>query len=127
MPHLTVHILESDLTGREPALITGLTEAVVAVYGEWVRGHVDVRLIGLPPHRWGVGGVPAASPAPSVTFGIREAVFARPDGAEVVARLVTGITDAIAGTVGEHVRPGVAIEFAGQRPGRMAVGGVIVE
>jgi phenylpyruvate tautomerase PptA (4-oxalocrotonate tautomerase family) len=72
VPHLDVYALEADLAGREEALIGGLTEAVVAVYGEWARESVVVRLIGLPPGRWGIGGQPAANPAPSVAFGINE-------------------------------------------------------
>lgn len=48
MPHLTVHALESDLSGRESALIEALTDAVVAVYGEWAREIAVVHLIGLP-------------------------------------------------------------------------------
>ncbi|MDR6317439.1 hypothetical protein [Actinoplanes couchii] len=37
MPHLSVHAPETDLTGNEPRLIAALTEAVVAVYGDWAR------------------------------------------------------------------------------------------
>ena len=87
MPHLSVHVLESDLAGREAALIGKLTDAIVDVYGEWARDLAVVHLIGLPPSRWGIGGAPAEAPAPSVTFGIREAAFGRPDADELVARL----------------------------------------
>ena len=126
MPHLDVYVLESDLAGRETALIEHLTDAVVAVYGEWVRSVVVVRLIGLPPDRWGIGGKPAQAPSPSVTFGIREAVFSRPDADEIVARLVSGVTDAIVAVLGERVRAGVTVELVGTPAGRTGVGGVVV-
>jgi hypothetical protein len=45
-------------------------DAVVSVYGEWARGSVDVRLIGVPAGRWARGGVPIETAAPSVTFGM---------------------------------------------------------
>lgn len=126
MPHLRVHALEDDLTGREAALIEGLTEAVVAVYGDWVRNQVVVQLIGLPANRWGVGGSPARAPAPTVTFGIREAVFSRPDADDITARLIAGVTDAVVAGVGEHVRAGVLVELIAEAAGRTGVGGVVV-
>src|SRR4051794_10609660 len=95
MPHGTLHALEKDLAGREPDLIRELTGAVVSVYGEWVRGSVDVRLVGVPAGRWARGGVAVDSAAPSVTFGMREEVFARDDATDVVARLIAAFTDAI--------------------------------
>jgi phenylpyruvate tautomerase PptA (4-oxalocrotonate tautomerase family) len=127
LPHLDVHALESDLVGREAPLIEKLTDAVVAVYGEWARPTVIVRLIGLPANRWGVGGVPARAPSPTVTFGIREAVFQRPDADDVVARLVAGVTDAVAGVIGERVRAAVTVEFVGVPAGRTGFGGVVVQ
>lgn len=126
MPHLNVHVLESDLAGQELALIEKLTDAVVSVYGDWARSTVVVRLIGLPPSRWGIGGSPAQAPWPSVTFGIREGVFSRPDADEIVARLVGGVTDAIVDVFGERVRAGVMVEFVGTPAGRTGVGGVVV-
>lgn len=126
MPHLTVHALDTDLSGRETELIAGLTDAVAAVYGEWARALVVVHLIGLPAHRWGVGGRPARDPAPAVTFHLREAVFRRPDADAVVARLVAGVTDAVAGAVGEHVRPGITVDLVADPAGRSAVGGSVV-
>jgi phenylpyruvate tautomerase PptA (4-oxalocrotonate tautomerase family) len=126
MPHLSVHVLESDLAGAETALIENLTEAVVAVYGEWARSAVVVQLFGLPPHRWGIGGAPAQTSAPRVTFGIREAVFTRPDASEIVARLAAEVTNAIAAALGEQVRPHTAVELAATPPHRTAIGGTIV-
>ena len=126
MPHLSVHVLESDLGGRETALMEKLTDAVVAVYGEWARSTVDVRLIGLPPNRWGIGGTPVQTPAPSVTFSIREAVFSRPDAEEIVARLFSEVTDAIVDVFGERVRSGVTVELVGTPAGRTGIGGVVV-
>ncbi|MEU1664378.1 hypothetical protein ABZ547_12310 [Streptomyces sparsogenes] len=126
MPHLTVHVLESDLASRETDLIEALTDAVVAVYGEWARDIVDVRLIGLPAGRWGIGGKPAKAPAPSVTFGIKEAAFSRPDAEEIVARLISEVTDAVVAVVGERVRSGVSVELVGAPAGRSGIGGVLV-
>jgi phenylpyruvate tautomerase PptA (4-oxalocrotonate tautomerase family) len=125
MPHLTVHALESDLAGREGELIERLTDAVVAVYGEWARSIAVVLLIGLPANRWGIGGVPAPAPSPAVTFGIREAALSRPDAGEIVARLVSGVTDAVVAVLGERVRAGVTVELVGEPAGRTGVGGVI--
>ena len=126
MPHLTVHVLESDLAGREADLIEALTDAVVAVYGEWARDIVDVRLIGLPAGRWGIGGKPAEAPAPSVTFGIKEAAFSRPGAEEIVARLISEVTGAVVAVFGERVRSGVSVELVGTPAGRSGIGGVLV-
>lgn len=126
MPHLSVYVLESDLAGRETALIEKLTDAVVAVYGEWARSLAVVRLIGLPPHRWGIGGTPARAPSPSVTFGIREAAFRRPDADHIVARLVAGVTDAVVDVFGDRVRAGVTVDLVGTPAGRSGIGGVVV-
>jgi phenylpyruvate tautomerase PptA (4-oxalocrotonate tautomerase family) len=118
MPHLRVHAVETDLAGREEELIGQLTDAVVAVYGEWARSIAVVLLIGLPAHRWGIGGAPARTPSPIVTFGINEAALRRPDADEIVARLVSGVTDAIATVLGERVRAGVTVDFIGHRDER---------
>ena len=126
MPHLSVRVLESDLAGRETTLIEKLTDAVVAVYGDWARSIAVVQLTGVPPHRWGIGGVPAQAPSPSVTFGIKEAAFRRPDADEIVARLVAGVTDAIVDVFGERVRAGVTVELVGTPAGRTGIGGVVV-
>lgn len=126
MPHLSVHVLESDVAGRETDLIEKLTDAVVAVYGDWARDIAVVKLIGLPPNRWGIGGKPADAPSPSVTFGIKEAAFSRPDAEQIVARLVSGVTEAIVEVFGERVRAGVTVEFVGTPAGRTGVGGVVV-
>jgi phenylpyruvate tautomerase PptA (4-oxalocrotonate tautomerase family) len=125
VPHLTVHVLESDLAGRETPLIEALTDAVAAVYGDWARDIAVVHLVGLPAHRWGIGGKPAQSPAPSVTFGIKEAAFSRPDAQELVAALVSAVTDAVVSVFGERVRPGVTVELVGTPAGRTGVGGVV--
>ena len=127
MPHLTVHALESDLAGHEAALITGLTDAVGSVYGEWARPIAVVRLIGLPAERWGIGGVAAPTAAPSVTFGIREAAFDRPDAGRIVARLVAAVTDAIVAVLGERVRAALTVELVGTPAGRTGVGGAVAD
>ena len=126
MPHLTVHVLEDDLAGRETQLIEKLTDAIVTVYGDWARDIAVVHLIGLPAGRWGIGGAPARAPAPAVTFGIHEAAFSRPDAEQVIARLVAEVTDAVVAVFGERVRAGVTVDLVGTLPGRTAVGGMLV-
>ena len=125
MPHLIVYASESDLTGREGELIAALTDAVVAVYGEWARDIAVVQMIGLPDGRWGIGGRPAKDPAPRVTFGIKEAAFTRPDAKEFVARLTAGVTEALVAVFGERVRSGAAVELVGVPAGRSSVGGKV--
>ncbi|MGD0558202.1 MAG: tautomerase family protein [Streptosporangiaceae bacterium] len=125
MPHLTVRVPEAQLVGREPALITALTEAVAQVYGEWARDIVVVHLDGVPGGRWGIGGRAADDAAPAITFGIREAALTRPGGDEVAARLVTGLTDAVAGVLGEQTRGGTSVELVGTPEGRTGIGGRI--
>jgi phenylpyruvate tautomerase PptA (4-oxalocrotonate tautomerase family) len=102
MPHLTARVPAAQLVGREPALIIALTDAVVDVYGEWARDLVVVHLDGIPQGRWGVGGRAADDAPPAITFGIREAALARPDGNQIAARLVAGLTDAGASVLGEQ-------------------------
>jgi phenylpyruvate tautomerase PptA (4-oxalocrotonate tautomerase family) len=125
MPHLTVRAPEAQLAGREPALITALTDAVVEVYGEWARDLVVVQLDGIPPGRWGVGGRAADDAAPAITFGIREAALTRPDGKEIAARLVARLTDAVAGVLGEQARGGTSVELVATPAGRSGLGGAI--
>jgi phenylpyruvate tautomerase PptA (4-oxalocrotonate tautomerase family) len=126
MPHLIVYASEADLAGREAHVISALTDAVAAVYGEWAREIAVVQLIGLAPGRWGIGGRPATAPAPRVTFGIKDAAFSRPDAEEIVARLVTGVTEALVAVFGERVRPGTTVELVGTPAGRSGVGGDVV-
>ena len=125
MPHLTARVPETQLAGHEGALITALTSAVVEVYGEWARDLVVVQLDGVPAGRWGVGGRVADDAAPTITFGIREAALARPDGKEIAARLVAGLTDAVASVLGEQTRGGTSVELVATPPGRTGLGGTI--
>jgi phenylpyruvate tautomerase PptA (4-oxalocrotonate tautomerase family) len=127
MPHVTLHALEHELAGRETALIEELTGAVVSVYGEWVRNSVEVRLIGIPAGRWARGGAPVDTAAPSVTFGMREEVFARPDAAEVVAKLVAAFTDAVTAVFGDDCRGEVLVELVGQPTSRSGLGGRVID
>jgi phenylpyruvate tautomerase PptA (4-oxalocrotonate tautomerase family) len=127
MPHLTARVPEAQLAGREQALITGLTDAVAEVYGQWARDIVVVHLDGIPRGRWGVGGRAADDAAPAITFGIREAALARPGGSEVAARLVAGLTDAVASVLGEQTRGGTTVELVATPEGRTGVGGTISE
>jgi phenylpyruvate tautomerase PptA (4-oxalocrotonate tautomerase family) len=125
MPHLTACVPEAQLAGREPALITALTDAVVQVYGEWARDLVVIHLDGIPQGRWGIGGRVADDAAPAITFGIREAALSRPDGREIAARLVAGLTDAVASVLGEQTRGGTSVELIATPDGRAGLGGVI--
>ncbi|MGH3294256.1 MAG: tautomerase family protein [Trebonia sp.] len=125
MPHLTARVPEARLAGHEPALIAALTDAVVEVYGEWARDLVVVQLDGIPRGRWGVGGRAADDAAPAVTLGIREAALTRPGGNDVAARLVAGLTDAVAGVLGEQARGGTSVELVATPGGRSGVGGAI--
>jgi phenylpyruvate tautomerase PptA (4-oxalocrotonate tautomerase family) len=125
MPHLTARLPEARLAGHEPELITALTEAVVQVYGEWARDLVVVHLDGIPRGRWGVGGRAADDGAPAITLGIREAALARPGGSEIAARLVAGLTDAVASVLGEQARSGTSVELVATPEGRAGLGGTI--
>jgi phenylpyruvate tautomerase PptA (4-oxalocrotonate tautomerase family) len=125
MPHLTAHVPEAQLAGHEPALITALTDAVVQVYGEWARDLVVVHLDGMPQGRWGIGGKAVDDAAPAITFGIRETALTRPGGGEVAARLVAGLTDAVASVLGEQARSGTSVELVATPEGRTGIGGTI--
>ncbi len=126
MPHVTLYAIEEELAGREPALISGLTDAVVSVYGEWARSSVDVRLIGIPAGRWARGGVAVTTAAPSVTFGMREEVFARPDASDVVAKLVAAFTEAVTAVFGPERRDEILVELVGQPTTRSGLGGQVI-
>lgn len=125
MPHLTARVPEARLAGHEPALITALTDAVVQVYGEWARELVVVHLDGIPQGRWGIGGQAADDAAPAITFGIRETALTRSGGGEVAARLVAGLTDAVASVLGEQARNGTSVELVAVPEGRTGIGGTI--
>jgi phenylpyruvate tautomerase PptA (4-oxalocrotonate tautomerase family) len=126
MPHVTLYAIEDELAGLEPDLIRELTDAVVSVYGEWVRASVEVRLIGIPTGRWGRGGAAVASAAPSVTFGMREEVFAREDADRVVAQLVSAFTQAVSSVFGDECRDDVLVELVGQPTSRSGLGGKVI-
>jgi phenylpyruvate tautomerase PptA (4-oxalocrotonate tautomerase family) len=127
MPHLTVSATESQISGRETALITGLTDAVAAVYGEWARPLVVVHLVAVPSGRWAVGGrVVDADAAPEVRFGIRAGALTRPDGIDIARRLVAAVTDAVAAALGERLREAVLVELVPQPDDQVGVGGTLV-
>jgi phenylpyruvate tautomerase PptA (4-oxalocrotonate tautomerase family) len=125
MPHLTARVPEARLAGREQALITALTNAVAEVYGQWARDIVVVHLDGVPQGRWGIGGRAADDAAPAITLGIREAALNRPGGSEIAARLVAGLTDAVATVLGEQARAGTSVELVTTPDGRTGIGGAI--
>ncbi|GAA5705639.1 hypothetical protein AQJ43_36325 [Streptomyces avermitilis] len=124
MPHLTVHLPENRLTGNEPILAAALTDAVVDVYGEWVRDLVSVRLTGVPAGRFAQGGKAVDTNA-SVILGVRAGVFDRPDAAQITARLGTALTDAITRVVGDDLRAGTMVELVASPPERTFVGGAL--
>ena len=95
------------------------------MYGEWARDLVVVHLDGIPRGRWGIGGRAADDAAPAITFGIREAALTRPDGSEIAARLVAGLTDAVASVLGEQARGGTSVELVATPEGRAGLGGAI--
>lgn len=125
MPHLTARVPEAQLAGREPALITALTDAVAGVYGEWARGLVVVHLDGIPRGRWGIGGLTVDDASPAITLGIREAALTGPGGNEIAARLVAGLTEAVASVLGEQARGGTSVELLATPEGRAGLGGAI--
>ncbi|AEV85341.1 hypothetical protein ACWT_4321 [Actinoplanes sp. SE50] len=127
MPHVTIHALEHELASHEPALIAKLTTAVVSVYGERVRSSVDVKLVGIPAGRWARGGAAVATAAPSVTFGMREEVFARPDAATVAAHLVAALAEAITAVFGDGCRGDVLVEPVGRPTSRSGLGGRVID
>ena len=127
MPHLTARVPEAQLAGREPALISALTDAVVEVYGPWARDIVVVHLDGVPRGRWGIGGRAADDASPAITFGIHEAALSRPDGKQVAARLIAGLTDAVASVLGEQARTGTSVELVATPEGRTGIGGAVSE
>ncbi|MFE7464339.1 hypothetical protein ACFU6R_09555 [Streptomyces sp. NPDC057499] len=126
MPHFTVHIREETLDGTvEPKLIGALTDAVGTVYGEGFRRLVGVDLIGIPRHRRGIGGEPTDLDAPLVTLSMREAAYHLPEVPDAPARLVTAITDALTGVLGEDVRTRTVVTIAGVPDGRTGVAGAV--
>lgn len=124
VPHLTAHLPENRLTGREPELISALTAAIVDVYGEWARQHVLIRLAGVPAGRLAQGSEPADTTA-LVSLGVRAGVFDRPDAPEITARLGAALTDAITGVLGAEFRAGTMVELVASPQERTFVGGAL--
>ncbi|URN08508.1 tautomerase family protein [Actinomadura madurae] len=123
MPHLTVHLPEDRLAGREPELIAALTEAIVGAYGEWARELASVHLSGVPAGRLAQGGK-AVDTTVSLAMGVRAAAFDRPEAAEFSAKLAAGLTDAITAVLGEELRPGTTVELVASPQERTFVAGV---
>ncbi|MGA4844015.1 tautomerase family protein [Streptomyces sp. G45] len=127
MPHFSLHIREETLDGTvEPKLISALTDAVGAVFGQEFSRLVGVDLIGVPQRRRGVGGEPTDRVAPHVTLSMREAAYHLPQVPDAPARLVAAITDALADVLGEAVREEVIVTIAGVPEGRTGVAGAVV-
>ncbi|WP_129838517.1 hypothetical protein [Streptomyces sp. RFCAC02] len=126
MPHMTVHAPENRLSGKEPALITALTDAIADVYGAWARDLVSIRLAGVPAGRFAHGGE-AVDTHVSVVLGVRAGVFDRPDADRITARLGAGLTDAVVRVLGDTVRAGTMVELVASPPERTFVGGAPAE
>ncbi|WP_149262891.1 hypothetical protein [Actinomadura sp. K4S16] len=123
MPHLTAHLPEDKLAGRESELVTALTEAIVGVYGEWARDLATVHLSGVPAGRLAQGGKAVDTNA-SLVMGVRAAAFDRPDAPEIMASLAAGLTDAITTVLGEDFRPGTTVELVPSPQERTFVAGI---
>jgi phenylpyruvate tautomerase PptA (4-oxalocrotonate tautomerase family) len=124
MPHFTVHISEDVLDGQtEEGLIQGLTDAVGSVYGERFKHLVAVDLIGIPRRRRGIGGRPTDQAAPNVTLSLREAAYQHPDVPDAPARLISAITEAVVGVLGDRIREQVTVGLSATPEGRSGVGG----
>ncbi|MFE0449984.1 hypothetical protein ACFW2D_01560 [Streptomyces sp. NPDC058914] len=126
MPHYTVHIGEEALDGTvEPKLIGALADAVGSVYGARFRSLVGVDLIGLPPHRRGIGGLPTGRTAPNVTLSMREAAYHLPQVPDAPARLIGATADAVAAVLGEGIRDETIVTVVGVPDGRTGVAGEV--
>ncbi|MFF7251505.1 hypothetical protein ACFZBU_47535 [Embleya sp. NPDC008237] len=130
MPHFQVGVHEEELDGEvEGRLVRSLTEALVRVYGEGVRSMAVVEILGIPRHRWGVGGVPGGAPggvhAPAVSLHVREGALHLPGIEDAAGQLIRAITDAVAGVFGESVREHVGVRIVGVPAGRSGVGGLV--
>jgi phenylpyruvate tautomerase PptA (4-oxalocrotonate tautomerase family) len=124
VPHMQVRLVEEELGGGiEARVIAAMTDAVVSVYGEWVRPQAVVDILGVPRARWGVGGVPGAAVSPQVTLTTRERALQAPDGAR---RLIEAITSAVGDLFGDRVRESADVVLVGTPEGRSGVGGVPV-
>jgi phenylpyruvate tautomerase PptA (4-oxalocrotonate tautomerase family) len=107
VPHLQVRLAEDDLAPAvEERIIAELTEAIVAVYGEWARPLAVVEIVGIPAGRWGIGGVRAA-PVPAVTLNIRAEALLPPDGDARAARLIAEQNTVGAARCAQDRPPGV--------------------
>ncbi len=124
MPHFTVRISETALDEQaEEGLIRGLADAVGSVYGKQFSHLVAVDIIGIPHGRRGIGGKPTAQAAPNVTLSLREAAYRHPDVPDAPARLISAITDAVAGVLGEQTREQVTVGLTAVPEGRSGIGG----
>ncbi|WP_327186706.1 hypothetical protein [Streptomyces sp. NBC_01334] len=86
---------------------------------------VAVGLVGVPQHRRGIGGAPTDRTAPHITLSLREAAYRHPDVPDAPPRLITAITDAVAGVLGEQVRHQVAVGLSAVPEGRSGIGGQV--
>ncbi|WP_030181960.1 tautomerase family protein [Streptomyces violaceorubidus] len=126
MPHFEVRIHEEELDGKvERKLVLALTDALVRVYGEQARAMAVVELFGIPRHRWGIGGEPAAVNAPIVSLNLREAALHLPGTDDAPRQLIRSVTDAVAEVFGESVRRHVSVYIVGVPAGRSGVGGEV--
>jgi phenylpyruvate tautomerase PptA (4-oxalocrotonate tautomerase family) len=124
VPHLQVRLAEDDLAPAvEERIIAELTEAIVAVYGEWARPLAVVEIVGIPAGRWGIGGVRAA-PVPAVTLNIRAEALLPPDGDARAARLIAELTAAVGRALGPAAAQGTTVDLLAIPAARSGVDGV---
>ncbi|MFE9622751.1 hypothetical protein [Streptomyces sp. NPDC006527] len=95
--------------------------AVGSVYGARFRSPVGVELIGLPPHRRGIGGLPTDRTAPDVPLSMREAAYHLPQVPDAPARLIGATADAVAAVPGEGIRDETIVTVVGVPDGRTGV------
>jgi 4-oxalocrotonate tautomerase len=57
MPLVDIHVLEGVFSASEKqTMISNITDAMVAIEGESMRGVTWVRVIDVPSGQWGIGG-----------------------------------------------------------------------
>jgi len=125
VPHFQMHLFDETLDGTvEQGLVAGLTAAIAEVYGDDFAQLAVVELIGVPRHRWGVGGRTATDEAPVIELILREGAFSLPHVPDAEARLIAAITAGVGSVLGAGVAGRTTVQLTGVPRGRSGVGGV---
>jgi len=67
MPLVDIHVLEGVFSASEKQnMISKITDAMVAIEGETMRGVTWVRILDVPSGQWGIGGQALTSDAVKV-------------------------------------------------------------